>query len=178
MAEGTDPLDDCGGFLDTEADCLDCDNLEEDLTELFDADTVSSLLDDTDQVQGNSLELFQHHEATETLKSIEHLKRKYVDSPDKSLGIDNSVNAESLQVESGFGSQQSVSDTPVTDILNANTARVKHLLLFRQAHSVSFSELTRTFQSDKTMSWDWVGGLADIHASVLESLQTSLRSHC
>nr|CAB96116.1 E1 [Kappapapillomavirus 2] len=211
MAEGTDLLDDCGGFLDTEADCLDCDNLEEDLTELFDADTVSSLLDDTDQVQGNSLELFQHQEATEALKSIEHLKRKYVDSPDKSLGIDNSVNAlsprlqafslsgqkkavkkrlfgtdgdeaasgaESLQVESGFGSQQSVSDTPVTDILNANTARVKHLLLFKQAHSVSFSELTRTFQSDKTMSWDWVGGLADIHASVLESLQTSLRSHC
>lgn len=78
----SDPLEgNSEWFLVREAECSDLEN-EEAFEELFEGSTVSDLLDDSEQVQGDSLQLFQHLEQTESERELAVLKRKLIGTPE------------------------------------------------------------------------------------------------
>lgn len=85
--KGTDPEEGCSGdwFIVREAECSDGD--ENDFEELFGANgspvsNLSDLIDDSEQAQGNSLQLFQALEQTESEREVGLLKRKLLSTPE------------------------------------------------------------------------------------------------
>ncbi|BDH85311.1 putative replication protein E1 [Four-toed hedgehog papillomavirus] len=91
--EGTDPLEGSSGdwYIVREADV----EFDPDLEELFDQETeseVSGLIDDTEQEEGNPLQLYQQQSAEEDQQLCSKLKRKYASSP-------QDVNALSPRIE-------------------------------------------------------------------------------
>lgn len=85
-ATGTDPLEGTSGewFIVREADCSEEDN--DTFEDIFEGNTqesfVSDLLDDSQQEQGNSLQLFHQLEQNESERELSHIKRKLLLTPE------------------------------------------------------------------------------------------------
>ncbi|AHJ81386.1 putative early E1 protein [Eptesicus serotinus papillomavirus 1] len=254
--EGTDDggLEGCSGwYIVNEAECSEED---EDLEKLFDGSdsesNVSDLVDNASVEQGNTLELFQRQEIQTGLDQIQHLKRKFVNSPKESdvaalspqlqkisitpkkvkkakknlfqpERITNEADdaTEELQVSSfqDSGLQSMVHSTPFSMVtgrgaeaasigedntlegnnagqklnnlnegvtgkdavqLLMKTLNVKATILakFKAAFGVSFSDLTRSFKSNKTMSKGWCLAIFGVREDHVEFAKGLLREHC
>nr|AFK84997.1 E1 [Miniopterus schreibersii papillomavirus 1] len=229
-----DPLPGCSGdwYVVREAECSD--NEQDTFDELFDesqGSQISDLFDDSEVVQGNSLQLFEHLQQTESDRELSVLKRKFLQSPESravadlspqltavtispktdscakrrlfarplDITADSGVDAtgnetastpETLQVVGDEVDGPRDADTEcllgaqapkavrLLDVFHAKNIRVSLLAKFKGTFDISFSDITRTFKSDRTTYTDWViamFGLVDDHEPVVK---TVLKGQC
>ncbi|ALP46953.1 E1 protein [Pudu puda papillomavirus 1] len=65
-----------------------------------------------------------------------------------------------------------------TEILKSSNRRATQLCKFKETVGVSFTELTRSFQNDKTCGGHWVVAVFDVSEQLYESLKTLLQTYC
>ncbi|CAA50166.1 hypothetical protein HpV63gp3 [Human papillomavirus type 63] len=94
-------------YIVDEAECRDDDESElEDLEDTYNSlfnrseSDISDLLDDTQQSQGNSLELFHLQEHLQNEQDLNTLKRKYLNSPPQASATETACNSLSPRLES------------------------------------------------------------------------------
>lgn len=198
---------DSSWFIVSEAECFtDINSLDNIFEESTDGSVVSQLIDDVDNAsQGNSLALYNRQITDDCNKALSDLKRKYLRSPQQSVaelspilqavkitgegkskrrlfqdsGIEEDETANTSQVLPETQSQNDVSaDTDQTvDLLNCNNRRAVILSKFKERFGVSFTELTRSFKSDKTCSISWVITICNVIEEVLNASKLLLQKH-
>ena len=192
-------------YLISEADCVD--NTET-LSDLFDAETasdVSNLIDDLPVDQGNSLALYNTQITAECNAAIADLKRKFIASPehsvenlsprlqavhispqrqikrrlfeDSGLGEDEATTSFTQVDSSNVLASTTVSQEEFT-ILHSANQRATLLAKFKDKYNVSFSELTRTFKSNKTCTHNWMIVVFAVAEELIEASKTILQQHC
>lgn len=169
-------------YIVREAECDGEDSLEE----LFEGDTdsdVSGLLDDSEQKEGNSLQLYQQQEAAASEQLDTILKRKYLGTPEQEKDLANlSPRLSAVEIspkgsaakkrlfgplnDSGIdtpdeapcasGSQVEPPRADVREILKSSNRVAALLCKFKGLLDCSFKDLTRSYQSSKTMGTNWV----------------------
>ncbi|AGB34177.1 E1 [Eidolon helvum papillomavirus 1] len=77
----------------------------------------------------------------------------------------------------GGGSTTRTDDTIRTILASSNRYNC-FLGLFKQLFGVSFGDLTRPFQSDKTCCEDWIGGVCGVNPMLYESVKDQLSDIC
>lgn len=232
---GTEP--ECSGwyFVDAEADCSDEGN---DFEELFDH-SDHSIIDDSLQEQGESLQLMNDLENERDAQQLAELKRKYLRSPlSKEVDENLSPRLDKIKLtprkhkkakkvlfeDSGLAGESFTESTPSTSGLQTSTPAVCHdspppeespvqqepppqevavedptaatardqvttllkssnvrAALFSKCKviiGVSFSEITRKFTSDRTMSEKWCMGIYGICEAMFVTVKPLLADHC
>ena len=192
----------------TEAGCIDSlESIDELFEGSTDGSDVSNLIDEIDCSQGNSLALFNEHETEDHNSAILDLKRKFTTSPQQpdadlsprlqaiSLTPQRSIKRR-LFVDSGIaedeaensnekvvdieGSGRSDNDT-INENLNLLTTGNYKVVLYtkcKEKFTVSFTELTRNFKSNKTCTDQWIIYAHCIRSELIEACKIQLQSHC
>lgn len=200
-----DSLDKISDWCLLEAECVDSVDT---LSELFEGDTasnISNLIEDLDVDEGNSLALYNSQVTDECNRSIAELKRKFIASPVRSVA-DLSPSLQAVHIspqrqskrrlfyDSGICDETTNSITQVDNVDNVITGKdnqvdefiIMHssnrraLLLhkFKEKFNVPFTELTRSFKSDKTCTNNWVLAAFGIAEELLEASKTVLQQYC
>ncbi|ADJ96348.1 E1 protein [Phocoena phocoena papillomavirus 2] len=65
----------------------------------------------------------------------------------------------------------------VTQLLRSGKPKAVLMALFRDTHGCSFTDLTRVFQSDKTICEDWVGVVGGVPCSLADAIPELLKPH-
>nr|AYA94148.1 MAG: E1 protein [Human papillomavirus] len=190
----------CVDDVDTLSELFDADTEASDISNLIDDDLDSG-------IQGNSLALFNRQVAEECDKAITDLKRKFIASPEHSVeklsprleaiqispqrqssskrklfqdsGIDDETTNSIIQVDS-LGScalSQGISQDEHA-ILHSSNVRATLFAKFKSKYTVSFSELTRAFKSDKTCNNNWVIAVFAVREELIEASKILLQQHC
>ena len=194
----------CSSWFIEEAECVDSlDTIDE----LFDNSTedgsdISNLIDDVDPcIQGNSLALFNEQVTVECDAEILALKRKFNTSPEQSV-IEISPRLAAVHIspqrsikrrlfgDSGIEEDETsnnvekVVDLSCTfDSENLNLLdkqNVKGVLLnkCKDKFGVMFTEITRSFKSNKTTSEQWIILVHSIQSELLEASKIQLQNQC
>lgn len=108
-------------------------------------------------------------------------KRKLFD--DSGIGNDEAEGSINLQVESPSLSSHAAAKNGggadnVNNFLNNNCRKGLMLAKCKELFGVPYTELTRTFKSDKTCCNNWVMYIQCITDTVLESMKLILQQHC
>ncbi|ATQ38312.1 E1 [Gammapapillomavirus 9] len=214
MAEppkGIDTVDDSACFIFHEAECLD-DTIDDLFEKSDEGSTVSNLIDDDFQEQGNSLALYNSEITEECNRAVLQLKRKYAKSPEGSPVLDLSPRLQAISIspqkekqskrrlfqDSGLGEDEAelfsvqVETQSAIEVENgAGTLTIEcHELLrsrckrshlcskFKNLYGVSFTELTRTFKSNKSCCENWIVFAFAATTEVLESSKVLLQPQC
>lgn len=212
LNKGTDTLESVNNANDwfiTEAECVDSVQA---LDELFEESTngsiISNLIDNEDEVdEGNHMALYNAQVTADTEQAIVALKRKYMNSPERTLATlsprlqavtisprrpmkkrlfeDSGVvedEAESSiqvsQVEESLTINTPERGTNQIEILNYNNKKSMILAKFKEQFGVPFGELTRTYKSDRTSSNHWVLLAYNVNDDVMQGSKTLLQQHC
>ncbi|QYI89512.1 E1 early protein [Bos taurus papillomavirus 31] len=186
-------------------DTSDDDNLN-DLENLFDKSSESFVeLDENgnscDEVdQGNSAALHNLFELQRTDKELSALKRKYLSPSPKSIQdlsprlslvsisprqtsskrrLFEDVEKDETASTSGTVLEKEVTsnDTLGLSILHSKNQKIAKLGLFKQAFALSFSDLTRTFLNNKTISPNWVAAIFGPAEETVEGGKILLEPH-
>lgn len=81
------------------------------------------------------------------------------------------------QIESGANSENGASDA-CKELLLCSNRRAKMLGKFKEYFQVPYTELTRTFKSDKTCGDNWIVVLYAVTDDVIEATKLILQQHC
>lgn len=157
--------------------------------------------------QGNSLLLYNTQVTEECNRAILDLKRKYVISPQHSVA-DLSPKLHAVHIsprknikrrlfrDSGIEEDEAtnlseqvapdvISNTVAgkdgaaeLELMNANNRRAVCLVKFKEAFAVPYTELTRSFKSDKSCSDNWVIYIFKAAEEVLEASKILLQQYC
>lgn len=189
-----------------EAECINSlDTLEELFDDSTDESEVSNLIDDTDYCQGNSLALFNKQVTEDCNSAITELKRKFTNSPeqtvaelsprlqaiaitpertskrrlfeDSGIGNDEAENAVEKVVDSeNSGNQDNWTDN--LNLLNCSNYKIILYAKCKEKFGVSFTEITRSFKSNKTCSDQWIVLAHCIRTELIEASKYQLQSVC
>lgn len=191
---------DCVDSGDTISDLFDADTDASNVSNLIDDDLESV-------TQGNSLALFNHQVAEECDKAITALKRKFLASPEQTLeklsprlqavhispqrhsnskrklfqdsGIADDETTDSVvQVETLGSCSNNGASQEEYSILHSSNIKATLLAKFKEYYSVSFSEISRNFKSDKTCNHNWVFAVFAVQDELLEASKTLMQQHC
>lgn len=193
-------------FIEQQAECMDSlDTMEELFDESTDGSDISNLIDNDEVDFTQPLALYNSQLTEECDKAILELKRKYI-SPERTLaelsprleavtisppkrqskrrlfedsGIENDEatdNSEQVQGESR--SSKDGAALLNLEIMNANSVRTYILGKFKEKHGVSYTEITRTFKSDKTCTNNWVAFIVHINDEVAQSTKIIFQQQC
>lgn len=165
-------------------------------------------IDDCDEVdEGNSAALHNAHILEENNKQVQDLKRKYVSSPGSVNDLSPRLAAVSISTGASSSkrklfrdildkkdeaSSDAVSVSPQVDctpivkqcnnigiqLLQSKNRRATALAVFKNCFGVSFTDLSRVFQSDKTMSENWVLAIFGTTEDIIESSKVHLQKQC
>ncbi|ABB17198.1 E1 protein [Bos taurus papillomavirus 7] len=195
-------------YLDVEAECDEPDNLcdLEACFDKSDSDDDPEFISNSDVEEGNSSELLHNnHMLAKDGEQIQLLKRKYMSpSPDKELSprlalvsisashsskrrlfpetkdkheaSNSSGSVSSTQV--GSNSQSYNSEDLSIAILKSKNQKATALAQFKEAFGVSFTDLTRSFISNKTCTQHWVVAVFGPNSDILDGTGTLLEPHC
>ncbi|ACV32160.1 E1 [Rhesus papillomavirus 1b] len=107
--------------------------------------------------------------------------------PDSGYG-NTEVETSLLQVAGGGGENAQAGEKEntrpgdeggdATQLLRCSNLKATLLSKFKTVYGVSFSELVRSFKSDRTTCSDWVVGAAGVHHSVAEGLKQLIQPFC
>nr|AVI56944.1 early protein 1 [Canis familiaris papillomavirus 6] len=100
MADKKGTLEDVNEWVLVEAECSDVDDTLEDLFDKSTESDISDLVDNASVDQGNSLQLFQQQEQTESEEQLQQLKRKYFQSPEQKALLSLSPQLEAISISS------------------------------------------------------------------------------
>lgn len=73
---------------------------------------------------------------------------------------------------------KTVVNKPLLNLLKCSNIKATLLSLFKEGVGVSYNDLTRPFQSNKTCSADWVGMAYGIREDMAQAQETLLKPHC
>lgn len=157
--------------------------------------------------QGNSLMLYNAQVTEECNSAILELKRKYMKSPQQSVadlspklhavhispeknikrrlfhdsGIEEDEaanNAEQVAPDVNSNTVAGKDGAAELEVLSASNRRAVCLVKFKDAFAVSYTELTRSFKSDKSCSECWIIYVYKAIEEVLEASKILLQQHC
>nr|AYA93581.1 MAG: E1 protein [Human papillomavirus] len=202
-------LNNCNEWFVHEAECVDSlQALDEIFEESTNGSVISNLIDDDDQVdQGNSLALFNTQVTQDSDRAIMLLKRKYINSPERTLadlspqleavrisprkppkkrlfgdsgvGEDEAENSNELsQVEESNTNQVVENGATINDILNCSNKKAVILAKFKESFGVPYGELTRAFKSDRTCHENWIITVYNVNDEVIQGSKIILQQHC
>nr|AYA93492.1 MAG: E1 protein [Human papillomavirus] len=196
----------CSKWFIEEAECIDSldtiDDLFENSTEGSD---VSNLIDEVDNCfQGNSLALFNKQVTEECDADILALKRKFIPSPEQTVnelsprlaavqitpersikrrlfgdsGIEEDEAENSIEKVVSVDVTEPDNSTEILNILNANNYKGILINKCKEKFDVSFSEITRSFKSNKTCSPQWIVFAHSIVTELIEASKIQLQPYC
>nr|AYA94220.1 MAG: E1 protein [Human papillomavirus] len=195
-------------WFETEAECVDSLESIEDLFDCStDGSDVSNLIDDAECSQGNSLALFNEKLTEDCNNAITALKRKLVTSPEQCLielsprlqairispqrnikrrlfvdsGIAEDEVENSIEKVDDMGVPETVDNQCVIENLNLLQTSNGKVILYskcKEKFGISFTELTRSFKSNKTCSDHWIILAHGIRSELLEASKFQLQMHC
>lgn len=191
-----------------EAECINSlDSLEELFEESTDESEVSNLIDDTDCSQGNSLALFNKQVTEDCNSAITELKRKFTTSPAHSVaelsprleavtispqrtskrrlfddsGIENDEAESAVEKVSGSGTAISTNQETWAANLNLLSNTNYKVILYakcKEKFGVSFTEITRSFKSNRTCTDQWVVLAHCIRQELVDASKIQLQPFC
>lgn len=120
--------------------------------------------------------------ASVTLTSTAEKRGKRKLFQDSGLGEDEAEDNAETQVASepanGVSGAGSSTESGALDILRSSNRQATLHAKFKNAFGVSFTELTRTFKSDKTTCISWVIGIMAVSEEVLNAAKVLLQQQC
>ncbi|ATQ38520.1 E1 [Gammapapillomavirus 22] len=192
----------------TEAECVtSLESLDELFEGSTDGSDISNLIDETDCSQGNSLALFNEQLTEEHTSAILDLKRKFTTSPEQPVA-DLSPRLQAIRLtpqrtskrrlfeDSGIAEDEAESsnekvvdveqssnsnDDNINENLNLLTTTNYKVILYskcKEKFGVSFTELTRSFKSNKTCTDQWIIFAHCIRSELIEACKIQLQAYC
>ena len=188
----------CVDSVDTLSELFDADSV---------ATNISNLIEDfEEQDEGNSLALYNQQVREECDRAVENLKRKFIASPQRSIeelsprlqavhispqrlskrrlfvdsGIEDETANSNVQVDlpdSIVAGKHGCSNEELFVLHNSNQ-KATMLAKFKQSFNVSFTELTRSFRSNKTCNHNWIVVAFAVAEELVEASKTILQQHC
>lgn len=169
---------------------------------------ISNLIDDDEVDQGNSLALFTELLTEDSNRAVADLKRKFTNSPpeaveslsprlhavhitpqksikrrlfrDSGIEQDETENLSEKVVDTSF--QQTVSfeqqQGDCLDLFRSTNWKATFLYKIKEIFGVSYTEITRSFKSNKTCSQTWVIAVYNARDEMLEAAKIHLENHC
>ncbi|ABX61087.1 E1 [Francolinus leucoscepus papillomavirus 1] len=96
---------------------------------------------------------------------------------DKRTGARPSVHTATSTPKTTPAQKQTLGEELLQRCLAAKNQRVTQLAVFKEAYGASYTEVTRTFKSDKTQSNEWVFVILGCATVVYEALRECLQAH-
>ena len=192
----------CSSWFIEEAECFDSLDTIDDLFEKStEASDISNLIDDVDNCsQGNSLALFNKQLTEECEADIQALKRKFTTSPEQSVNAlsprlaavqispqrsikrrlfgDSGIEEDEAENSNEKVVELSGNDNDNLNLLNTENFKGVLLNKCKEKFDVLFTEITRSFKSNKTCSPQWVIFAHSIQMELIEASKIQLQSHC
>nr|WMI31302.1 E1 protein [Firstpapillomavirinae sp.] len=127
-----------------------------------------------------------------TISPVRQAVKKRLFTPnDSGVALDDSLQneatntAEEIQVQVEEGAEEPATagtgekaQQMVNDLMRCRNRHATMLARFKEAYDCSFTDLTRTFKSDKTCVADWVLAVFGVWERVYESARITLQKHC
>nr|AGU90529.1 E1 [human papillomavirus 39]AGU90537.1 E1 [human papillomavirus 39] len=91
-----------------------------------------------------------------------------------------SVREECSSVDSAIDSENQDPKSPTAQIkllLQSNNKKAAMLTQFKETYGLSFTDLVRTFKSDKTTCTDWVAAIFGVHPTIAEGFKTLINKY-
>nr|AHG99481.1 E1 [Human papillomavirus] len=192
----------CSSWFIEEAECFDSLDTIDDLFEkVTEASDIPNLIDDVDNCsQGNSLALFNKQLTEECEADIQALKRKFTTSPEQSVNAlsprlaavqispqrsikrrlfgDSGIEEDEAENSNEKVVELSGNDNDNLNLLNTENFKGVLLNKCKEKFDVLFTEITRSFKSNKTCSPQWVIFAHSIQMELIEASKIQLQSHC
>nr|DAZ92260.1 TPA_asm: E1 [Manis javanica papillomavirus 1] len=194
-------------YLVEEAECDDMDDSFEKLFDRSEDSDLSDLIDNSSVDQGNPLPLFTQQEHNESERQIQALKRKFYQSPDKTVDLSPRLqsltispdsdrvkkrlfvppNDSGIDIEIENEAEDTVEELQVEivtagnlldELFKSRNRRAFLLAKFKEAYVCSFNDITRPFKSDKSCVSDWVVFAYGMYECFYESGKEILSKQC